>query len=315
MITFFIAIDDLEGKRGVIVGQYSREASMQIVSQKKVSLKNHTEINEKAIQEYIFDHPEVLNLGDLQPIKMEKIQPLGGRLDMLFSDEEDNRYEVELQLGPTDPSHIIRTLEYWDTEKKRYPQYDHTAVIIAEDITTRFQNVISLFNNQIPLIAIQMSATMTDDGNIALSFIKVMDKIERGTEEEEYAEPTDRVFWETKKSNKKYLGLTDKVFDALGERKEGYELKYNKFYIGLARNGVAKNFVQFVPHKSFLTFRIYISPDEENGAILENNGLDIEYSKRRRCYQIKLKDIGEFKDNSEIIMKMVDNAKEQKSAE
>ncbi len=31
--------------------------------------------------------------------------------------------------------------------------------------------------------------------------------------------------------------------------------------------------------------------------------------------QIKLKDIGEFKDNSEIIMKMVDNAKEQKSAE
>jgi len=49
-----------------------------------------TEINEKAIQEYIFDHPEVLNLGDLQPIKMEKIQPLGGRLDMLFSDEEDN---------------------------------------------------------------------------------------------------------------------------------------------------------------------------------------------------------------------------------
>ena len=37
---------------------------MQIISQKKVSLKNHPEINEKAIQEYIFDHPEVLNLGD-----------------------------------------------------------------------------------------------------------------------------------------------------------------------------------------------------------------------------------------------------------
>lgn len=288
---------------------------MQIVSQKRVSLKNHPEINEKAIQEYIFEHPEVLGLGDLQPIKMEKIQPLGGRLDMLFSDEEDNRYEVELQLGPTDPSHIIRTLEYWDTEKKRYSQYDHTAVIIAEDITSRFQNVISLFNNQIPLIAIQMSATMTDDGNIALSFIKVMDKVERGTEEEEYAEPTDRNFWETKMSSKKILTLTDKVFEALGEKKDGYELKYNKFYIGLTRNGVAKNFVQFVPHKTFLTFRIYISPDEENEATLVNNGLDIEYSKRRRCYQVKLTDVNEFKRNENVLFKMIDAAKEKKSAE
>ena len=288
---------------------------MQIVSQKRVSLKNHPEINEKAIQEYIFEHPEILGLGDLQPIKMEKIQPLGGRLDMLFSDSEDNRYEVELQLGPTDPSHIIRTLEYWDTEKKRYNQYDHTAVIIAEDITSRFQNVISLFNTQIPLIAIQMSATMTDDGNIALSFIRVMDKVERGTEEEDYAEPTDRNFWETKMSSKKILALMDKVFDALGEKKDGYELKYNKFYIGLARNGVAKNFVQFVPHKTFLTFRIYINPDEENEAVLVNNGLDIEYSKRRRCYQVKLTDVNEFRSNEESLLKMIDAAKEKKSAE
>ena len=289
--------------------------NMKIISQKKVSLKNHPEINEKAIQEYIFEHPEILGLGDLQPIKMEKIQPLGGRLDMLFSDEEDNRYEVELQLGPTDPSHIIRTLEYWDTERKRYSQYDHTAVIIAEDITSRFQNVISLFNTQIPLIAIQMSASLTDDGNIALSFVKVMDKVEQGTEEEEYAEQTDRNYWETKKSNKKFLVLTDKVFEALGEKKEGYELKYNKFYILVARNGVAKNFIQFVPHKSFLTFRIYINLDEEKETALEDNGLDIEYSKRRRCYQVKLTDIDEFTRNKECLLQMIDNAKEKKSAE
>jgi len=44
-------------------------------------------------------------------------------------------YEIEIQLGSTDESHIIRTIEYWDIERKRYPQYDHTAVIIAEDIT------------------------------------------------------------------------------------------------------------------------------------------------------------------------------------
>ncbi len=33
--------------------------------------------------------------------------------------------------------------------------YDHTAVIVAEDITSRFLNVISLFNGTIPIIAIQ----------------------------------------------------------------------------------------------------------------------------------------------------------------
>jgi hypothetical protein len=57
-------------------------------------------------------------------------------LDLLFQDvESTRRYEVEIQLGSTDEAHIIRTIEYWDVERKRYPQYDHTAVIIAEDIT------------------------------------------------------------------------------------------------------------------------------------------------------------------------------------
>ena len=61
-------------------------------------------------------------------------------------------------------THIIRTLEYWDIERKRYPQYEHTAVIIAEEITSRFLNVISLFNGAIPLIAIQVTAYELDDG-------------------------------------------------------------------------------------------------------------------------------------------------------
>ena len=60
-----------------------------------------------------------------------------------------------MQLGGTDESHIIRTIEYGDIENKRYPQYDHVAVLVAEDITARFLNVISLFNGFIPLVAIR----------------------------------------------------------------------------------------------------------------------------------------------------------------
>src|SRR2546422_10306019 len=87
--------------------------------------------------------------------------------------------EDEVQLGKTDETHIIRTIEYWDIERKRYPQYDHCAVLVAEDITSRFLNVISLFNGSIPLIAIQMAAFQIGE-RVALAFTTVVDELERG---------------------------------------------------------------------------------------------------------------------------------------
>ncbi|MBR4451273.1 MAG: hypothetical protein IKS39_05505 [Clostridia bacterium] len=282
---------------------------MKLVNQQKISLKSHPEINEKIIQDYIFENPDVLGLGELQPILKEKAQPQGGRLDILLGDDDNNRYEIELQLGATDPSHIIRTIEYWDTERKRYPQYDHTAVIIAEDITVRFQNVISLFNNQIPLIALQLSASVTSDGNIAVSFIKVMDKLSLGTDEEEYAEPTDRAYWE-KKSSKAMLSLTDKIFEELGNIKDGYELKYNKFYVGLSKNGIAKNFVSFVPKKTFVKMRIYYTEQiPEIDERLEKAGLDIDYNQRQKRYALKITQLSEVSENKEDIITLITNAK------
>jgi hypothetical protein len=37
---------------------------------------------------------------------------------LLQNPETKRRYEVEIQLGATDEAHIIRTIEYWDIEKK-----------------------------------------------------------------------------------------------------------------------------------------------------------------------------------------------------
>ena len=89
----------------------------------------------------------LLGLGDFLVRDVERRQPRAGRLDSLLSEPQTaTRYEVEIQLGPTDEAHIIRTIEYWDLERRRYPQYEHVAVIVAEDITSRFLNVISLFN-------------------------------------------------------------------------------------------------------------------------------------------------------------------------
>jgi hypothetical protein len=114
--------------------------------------------------------------------------------------ETNRRYEVEVQLGATDETHIVCTIEYWDIERKRYPQYDHCAVIIAEDITSRFLNVVSLFNGSVPLTAIQMQALKIAE-HTTLVFTTVMDEFTRGLinkDEDAEAAPTDRAIGRTK---------------------------------------------------------------------------------------------------------------------
>ncbi len=80
-------------------------------------------------------------------------------------------------LGRLDESHIIRSIEYWDVERTKNPDAEHRAVIVAEDITNRFFNVIALLNRAIPLIAIQMTAVKFDD-RFVLTFTKVLDVVE-----------------------------------------------------------------------------------------------------------------------------------------
>lgn len=116
-----------------------------------VNMGQHPAISEQWLEDRIAEDPSLLGLGDLDVIERQKSQPPGGRLDLLLRDPETlTRYVVEFQLEPTDPSHIIRAIEYWDVERRRYPQYEHVTVIVAEDVTGRFSNVISLFNGSIP---------------------------------------------------------------------------------------------------------------------------------------------------------------------
>jgi hypothetical protein len=162
----------------------------------KISIKSHPELTERWVQERIAENPQMLGLGDVVLKDRERIQPRAGRLDLLLQDAEaSHRYEVEIQLGKTDESHIIRTIQYWHIERKRYPQYEHTAVIVAEEITARFLNVISLFNGTIPLMAIQMSAVGLGE-TVSLLFTTVLDEARFGLvdEDEEVQEFTDRAY-------------------------------------------------------------------------------------------------------------------------
>jgi hypothetical protein len=233
-------------------------------------------VTEKMVQERIADDPSILGLGELELRDVERIHAHAGRLDLLLQHPETlKRYEVELQLGPTDESHIIRTIEYWDIERKRYPQYEHTAVIVAEDITSRFLNVIQLFNGTIPLVALKMSAYKVNDA-IALTFVKVLDEIALGLvdEDEPKAEPTTRESWETKAS-KKTLVDTDELLKLVKEVQPKASLNYNKHYIGLEIDGVSRNFVAFRPRKTHVIMEFKLPPEqgEEMKSKLETAGM------------------------------------------
>lgn len=256
----------------------------------KLSLKNDAALNEKWVQERIAEDPSILGLGDLVLKDKERIQPKAGRLDLLLQEAEGNRrYEVEIQLGPTDEAHIIRTIEYWDIERKRYPQYEHTAVIVAEDITSRFLNVIGLFNGMIPLVAIQMNALKIGQ-NVGLVFTTVLDHMPLGMidEDEDVAEATDRAYWETR-STKKSLALADQLLDIAKTHDPKLELKYNKFYIGLAKEGQPANFVIFKPKKGFVRFEPRLTDTPQMQEQLDASGLDVmDYDKRWGRYRIRL---------------------------
>lgn len=263
---------------------------MKYIKLKTIRMKNHPELNERWLQGIIADDPSVLGIGDVIVRDKERIHVGAGRLDLLLQDADGHgRYEVEIQLGSTDESHIIRTIEYWDIERRKYPQYDHTAIIIAEDITSRFLNVVSLFNGFIPIMAIQVSAIEISDGT-GLQFTKVLDTIRLGylDEDEETAEPTDRSYWETK-GTKKTVEISDKILQIAKTFAPSAELNYTKYYIGFTINGLVLNFAVCKPQKSGMRLEIRLPQTDELDQLISESDIDIlDYDKRWEAYRLKL---------------------------
>lgn len=226
---------------------------MKYTVHESVSLENHPDFNEKWVQEIIKNNPSVLGLSSNIEFKESEKPMTYGRLDLLLKDDVTNtRYEVELQLGKVDESHIIRVIEYWDEERNRYDQYNHVAVIIAEEITNRFLNVISLFNKHIPIIAIQLNALKIED-KILLNFTKVLNLVEKIEDfEEDEEDPVDTVYWQ-RKSSEKTMKAIDKAVDILKQINPNFVENCNKNYIGIkGKNNKANNAVVFWPKTNFL---------------------------------------------------------------
>jgi hypothetical protein len=281
----------------------SARVNQSYIRPERLWLKAHPELSERWVQELIARDPSILGLGaELELLRQELIQPRAGRLDLLLQHPDTKRrYEVELQLGATDESHIIRTIEYWDIERKRYPQYDHCAVLVAEDITSRFLNVISLFNGTIPFVAIQMQALSIGE-HITLVFTTVVDELTRGLEDE--GGVADRAYWE-KKATPTTMMLVDRLLQIAKELDSALELKYNKGRIGVARDGQPLDFVKFRPRKSgWVTVNLKLPETDDINEKIENSGIETGDYDKKRGHMLRLNK-SDVESKSEIIRELM----------
>lgn len=260
--------------------------------------------DEKWLQEQVEKDPSVLGLGDLTIIERERKQNSGGRIDFLMYNPEDGvRYEIELMLGKVDESHIIRTIEYWDIERRRFPSLEHRAVIVAEEITNRFFNIINLLNRSIPIIAIQLNS-ITFDKNLFLNFIKVLDINEPADDEEQgTAEIVDRKYWE-QKVNIKSLQVFDEILEVINQDILDIRVTYNKNHIALGSSG--NNFAWFHPRKgSHIHFDIKIESDDVSEWItkLQEAGIESRLRSNGKLISIVITS-KEVKENINVILEL-----------
>jgi predicted transport protein len=259
---------------------------------KTISLKRHPSYDEAWLQQVIADDPAILGLGPLTVKDRERSHRGGGRLDMLLQDEDGvARYEVELQLGASDESHIIRTIEYWDRERKIYPAYEHTAVLVAEDITSRFLNVIGLFNGHIPIMALQLTAVETAEG-AGLIFTRVVDTVQRGLDDEDepVSEITDRTYWEKDRASAATVAIADKIFEICRSFGPKLVQSYKKNYIGFRLENRPFNFAVCKPRPKSMRLEINLPKSDEIDAELENTTLDVlTYNRHFGMYRLSIK--------------------------
>jgi len=254
---------------------------------KKIFIRNAGK-DEYWLQALIYQNPKNLGLGDLIAIDKEKRQTSGGRLDLLLKDPSDNSmYEVECMLGETDPSHIIRAIEYWDNEKRKYPQRQHFCVLVAESFDRRYFNVIQLMSLNIPMIAIQ--ADLLEVGNEkVLNFTKIIDIYSEPEEDDSETKQVNEATWN---NFSPWTNATAKVlFDALNKKYAGVTLRYTQSYISLNING--RNDYWFNKRsKPFSAFNFNVKDEEKLErvkALLDSKGISFAVSDRYKLIMIQV---------------------------
>ena len=276
----------------------------------EIPIATAVSIREAGFDEYwlqgrIYENPTCLGLGELESVAKERQQSSGGRLDILLKDpEDDSMYEVEVMLGDTDESHIIRTIEYWDIEKRRWPQREHFAVLVAECITRRFFNVIQLLSHSIPIIAVQVNL-IESGGQKALHFSKVLDTYEEPDDGTGDGEVYDESFW--KKKATWTIEAARALLDAVADMFDSATIRFVKNYVAI--NVLGNNYFWFHKRsakKSLFCFRISDDHLDDVSQLLDAQ--NISFVQKRNRFKITC-DAEFIEKNRELLRKIAEFVK------
>jgi hypothetical protein len=265
---------------------------------KKIYIRNAGK-DEYWLQDVIYDNPKILGLGNLIAVNKEKKQSNGGRLDILLKDPTDNSmYEVEVMLGETDPSHIIRAIEYWDNEKRKFPQRQHFCVLVAESFDRRYFNVIQLMSLNIPMIAVQADLLQVNNEKI-LNFTKIIDIYSEPEEDESEIKQVNESTWNNDSpwtnSNAKAL------HEILKGKHDRINFRYTQSYISINIDG--RNDYWLCKRMKPTSALFFSVKDEEKAEsikkILEEK--EIEYTYNRYKEFMLSVDVDSIKKNTELI--------------
>jgi hypothetical protein len=206
-----------------------------IVISKTLSIRD-CGFDEYWLQEQIAADPSILGLGSLELVERERRQSSGGKLDLLLKNpKDDSMYEVEVMLGAVDESHIIRTIEYWGLERKRFPKRRHFAVLVAESVNRRFFDVIQLLSEQsISFIAIQVNVVEVK-GNRALHFTRVPEPVAESEDTDDSGAkrlPADEWMKQAPWCVEVATALVPILADVFPEARLNYAKRYIRLYVG-----------------------------------------------------------------------------------
>ncbi len=267
-------------------------------------------LDEAFVEKFIAEDPSVLGLGnDLKVLERQRQQDKG-RLDLLLQDSaQSRRFEVELMLGELDESHLVRTIEYWDIERRRYAAYEHCAVVVAESITARFLNVITLFSGSISLIALQMNAVNVAD-KTGIVFLKVVDSRKLRSDDSgllSSSKSSSHDEW-VKCAGKAVMDVVDKCCEIIRQKsKRERAPDYTAGYVGMTDHGRSNLFVCFQPNKSSLWIYAKLDPSEPWETRVQEAGLDYRSDGDFRV-KVTPKD---FSENEPLIREMLVEAIKQ----
>ena len=92
-----------------------------------------------------------------------------------------------------------------------------------------------------------------------------------------------------KRGTKQTLAMTDELLGWVQSIDPRLDLKYNKFYIGLAADGHPNNFVTFRPRRDWILMEIRLDRSDETQSRLEEAGIEVmEYGARGGQYRIRV---------------------------